>query len=75
MMPLRAHCMRPLTIKRNVEGAKESVALLREYGFTRDDAFESMPEFGLGKERGAFQKLKKNEKCCKLFYYNSCDSR
>jgi len=53
MMPLRAHCMRPLTIKRNVEGAKESVALLREYGFTRDDAFESMPEFGLGKERGA----------------------
>ena len=52
MMPLREHCMRPLSQQRDVEGAKQSVNRLKEYGFTRDDAFESLPEFGLGLDKG-----------------------
>ena len=52
LIPLRAHCMRPLATGRDSEGAKASVHLLQEYGFTRDDAFENLPEFGLGKDKG-----------------------
>jgi len=52
LIPLREHCMRPLSSLRNVEGAKQSVSLLQEYGFTRDDAFENLPEFGLGNKKG-----------------------
>jgi replication factor C subunit 1 len=52
LLPLREHCMRPLSTLRTVEGAKQSVALLKEYGFTRDDAFENLPEFGLGNKKG-----------------------
>ena len=52
LVPLREHVLRPLAHRKDTQGAKESVELLQSYGFSRDDAFEHLPEFGLGTAKG-----------------------
>ena len=50
LIPLRNHCIRPLSTLHAAEGVKQTVASLREYGFTYN-TFEGLSEFGLGEEK------------------------
>ena len=50
LISLRNHCMRPLSNLHKTEGAKQSVNLLQNYGFTHE-TFEGLSKFGLGSEK------------------------
>ena len=73
VLPLRDHVMGPL-IQRGAdpEAAKECAELIKEYGLSRDDAVESLPEFGLvgSKSAKAFERLPSKVKAAFMRHFN-----